>query len=294
MYPYTYAILVILSLLLTWIVYRASWMVSEQCLLNSTLPISSFNEEHSYLKEEINSTPVYSGIALMINSKGNIHASVHSALIQLSADWHVVVLHGNATSGTLGADQRIREAQQQQKITLLYQDYLNDTFTLADYNHLLSEHWLWQRICQWTDRVLLLETDSILCANPTYNISDFLVYDYVGAPWPGGPCGYSNFGEAVSVGNSGLSLWRVSTMLQVTANAQKPASLPIDVWTCQQLVLAGARMPTAHVAEYFSVEMTAYRGGYTPVGVHKPWMHQSQDSLALLRDRCPQLALIQP
>lgn len=47
--------------------------------------------------------------------------------------------------------------------------------------HLMLQPWLWTNMM--ADRVLMFGGGSVICSNSVYSISDFLQYDYIGAPW---------------------------------------------------------------------------------------------------------------
>jgi Protein of unknown function (DUF5672) len=97
-------------------------------------------------------------------------------------------------------------------------------------------------------------------------VHDFLQYDYVGAPWQ---VSY----EGVDIGNGGLSLRKVSTMLYITRTFAYDGSEHEDLYFSRALKKmhdAGKRvnLPSVAVASNF-----AYETGLPPVlasfGVHK-------------------------
>ncbi|KAK5989942.1 hypothetical protein PT974_08205 [Cladobotryum mycophilum] len=91
----------------------------------------------------------------------------------------------------------------------------------------LTTLWLYESVLQPAEWLLLFQTDSMLCANSRHNLDDFLEYDWVGAPWnPSGRWG----------GNGGLSLRRVSRIIDILRNQQRAHdSEPEDVWLSERL-----------------------------------------------------------
>ena len=51
-------------------------------------------------------------------------------------------------------------------------------------------------------KILVFQTDAILCANSDYQLSDFLGFDYIGSKWPRD----RPVGMTIDGGNGGLSL----------------------------------------------------------------------------------------
>ena len=47
--------------------------------------------------------------------------------------------------------------------------------------YMMLDPWIWENIP--TNKVLVFGGDSVICSNSPYNISHFLSYDYIGAPW---------------------------------------------------------------------------------------------------------------
>lgn len=101
----------------------------------------------------------------------------------------------------------------------------------------LTTRWLYETVLQPAEWLLVFQTDSIICANSRYNLDDFLMYDWIGAPWnPNGRWG----------GNGGLSLRRVSRIVEILQNQQRPNnSQPEDVWLAERL----GHHPRARVAD---------------------------------------------
>jgi len=109
---------------------------------------------------------------------------------------------------------------------------------------------------------LIFQTDSIMCANSGVSLNSWLDYDYVGAPW--GP------GDGLG-GNGGLSIRRVSRIIQVLENDHRPENDGAleDLWLVQRLqLLPGAKMANGTTEQKFSVEQVWHD---EPMGYHLGW-----------------------
>ncbi|RDW65056.1 hypothetical protein BP6252_10707 [Coleophoma cylindrospora] len=91
----------------------------------------------------------------------------------------------------------------------------------------LTNLWLYETLLHPAEWLLVFQTDSMLCANSRQSLNSWLEYDWVGAPWH--PT--SRFG-----GNGGLSLRRVSAIIDVLKNQERELNgLPEDVWLTDRL-----------------------------------------------------------
>lgn len=93
--------------------------------------------------------------------------------------------------------------------------YIPDNVTITSQEHIsrfLTSLWLYETVLQPAEWLLVFQTDSMLCANSRQSLNSWLDYDWVGAPW--NP--KSEFG-----GNGGLSLRRVSSIVEVLRNQER-------------------------------------------------------------------------
>jgi hypothetical protein len=136
--------------------------------------------------------------------------------------------------------------------------------------------------------LLILQTDALIFSNALgYWIDQD--YDYIGAPWAGGidfafPALTPNLpaGGSIrpSVGNGGLSLRKVSTMVDVLQKFPVQAEIwravgnPEDVFLSMALqLLPNARLPNLNTAALFSIETLpsfwlGLSNGHIPFGCH--------------------------
>jgi hypothetical protein len=145
----------------------------------------------------------------------------------------------------------------------------------------LTHPWLWEQVAQ-AERVLLFQTDSILCANAEATVDDFLAYDYLGAP----------IDAAYGAGyNGGLSLRNPRLFLNITQEADFGASgVGYEDQFFYREALArvgshGVRLPEPEVAMTFAVETIYYE---TPVGYHQPQRWQSE-RMGEIERWCPEV-----
>jgi len=98
----------------------------------------------------------------------------------------------------------------------------------------------------------------MMCANHKGTLDDWLKYDWVGAPWGMG----DRYG-----GNGGLSLRRVSSMIQILQHQQRlDDSEPEDVWWTERLGhLPNSKTANGTMSNMFSAEGIWYD---EPLGYH--------------------------
>lgn len=147
------------------------------------------------------------------------------------------------------------------------------------YSKFLGSTWLWEQL-QDAARVLMFQTDSILCSNSDKRAEDFTEYDFIGAPLaPAYGRGY----------NGGLSIRNPKLFLNITREA-KLDNIE-DQWFFAQAearVKDGVKLPSVDVAKTFSVETTLYD---KPLGYHQPDRYLSPYIDSMLQ-WCPEIALI--
>lgn len=113
------------------------------------------------------------------------------------------------------------------KLDLTYIPSNMTTGSQEEISRFLTNLWLYEVVLQPAEWLLVFQTDSMLCANSRQSLNNWLDYDWVGAPW--NPTG--RFG-----GNGGLSLRRVSSIIDVLRNQERrPNSEPEDVWLTDRL-----------------------------------------------------------
>jgi len=141
-----------------------------------------------------------------------------------------------------------------------------ENLTINDYNLLLTSIDFWSSLPY--ENILIFQTDTVLLDN---NLSVFLEYDYVGAPWNKNMKWLNNSTENV-VGNGGLSLRRKSAMIKalelVPYNFINEDSY--FAIRCRHLL----KLPSPDLAKTFSVETVFFEN---PKGYHKCWAYIGND-----------------
>jgi len=141
------------------------------------------------------------------------------------------------------------------------------------------------------DRLLIIQIDSVICSTSTYQLQDFMKYDYIGAPWPydwliGGNYSYRIPHNSLEFfgGNGGLSIRSRQSMIScaiAALNGSYPHQdgFPEDVFfsSCLKYFLKNQNLPGQAKAHKFSVEGVVVEE--YPWGCHKCWQFHSVDYL---------------
>jgi len=145
--------------------------------------------------------------------------------------------------------------------------------SLTEYNKLLTQSKFYEHF--ESEYVLIFQTDSMLFPQSIFDISDFLGYDYVGAPWQWAE-------KKDGGGNGGLSLRKVESFLNILEKHDYPLS--VDV--AEDLFFDSLPLKFApfDVAQRFSVESVWYPA---PFGCHKPWQYLKAEEYIQLQKYAP-------
>ena len=147
---------------------------------------------------------------------------------------------------------------------------------------LLTSPAFWKRVRG--EKILLFQIDSAMCSNSPHKITDFLQYDYIGAPWD---LSFFTFDKQYRVGNGGFSLRTRSKILELLALVPYDPKIPEDVWYAQNMHRVNGSIPSIEIAKTFAVESMYYE---RPVGVHRfPWHCRFRADLA---KTCPESMLV--
>ncbi|KAL8845730.1 MAG: hypothetical protein Q9221_009124 [Calogaya cf. arnoldii] len=173
-------------------------------------------------------------------------------------DWRFRFMGSPASVKSVKSSKAIQHQVDSGKLDLTYIPRNMTTGGQEKISSFLTTLWLYETVLQPAEWLLVFQTDSILCANNEGNLDDWLDYDWVGAPWSP----WSRYG-----GNGGLSLRRVSSIIQVLRNQIRlPNSDPEDVWLTSRLGhRPGAKVANGSVSLTFSGENIYYE---KPMGYH--------------------------
>eukprot|EP01041_Mallomonas_annulata_P004070 gene4070-8097_t len=180
-------------------------------------------------------------------------------------------------------------------LTQLQVDDMNDVS--LSYNTLLTSKYFWDEIDKNTNgsHALIIQTDTIICSSKTkWTINDFMMYDYIGAPWHEKDRWVVENNLPIPVGNGGFSLRNISVIQAVLNTFKWDEVTPEDIWFSYMLQMnnLGIVAPVT-IAETFAVESrlsTDVIDGQIqiPFGVHAPWRYLSNDNFRTLMTICPE------
>ena len=181
-------------------------------------------------------------------------------------------------------------------------------FDVEEYNVLLKSPAFWARMR--SDRVLIVQDDSMLVRPGLDDEAELLAQDYVGAPWVDTPDNRRQLEAAgvgpALVGNGGISLRRVETMRRIceedgsagrrlfnsnlqpvpedvffaAAVARRVASGELSGASGTRLVLECPRSIAARLA----FEEVLPEASVVPLGFHKPWPYVPAAAVAAFFD----------
>lgn len=150
----------------------------------------------------------------------------------------------------------------------------------AAVSRFLTQPWIWEQLSA-AKRVLLFQTDSVLCSKSEAAVEDYFKFDFVGAPIA------SQYGAGY---NGGLSIRNPKLFLQITRETDFASSGHEfeDQFFYQELVKRGAEMPEEGEAKTFAVETIFYE---TPLGYHQPQRWQAEH-MSAIEEWCPEVKLL--
>ncbi|KAI0528111.1 hypothetical protein F5B22DRAFT_641084 [Xylaria bambusicola] len=209
--------------------------------LSSTIP-SSFSPQNAPFNA--------SKVALLIENRAlpNLAPLLLHFIAVVPPDWRFRFMGSSESVSSLNASHAVRSQVATGKLDLTFIPTNMSTSGGEMISRFLTNLWVYETLLHPAEWLLVFQSDSILCANSRQNLNDFLEYDWVGAPWnPNGRFG----------GNGGLSLRRVSAIIEVLRNQVRvDGSEPEDVWLTERLGhRPGSRMANGSLSLTFSGEM---------------------------------------
>ena len=162
-------------------------------------------------------------------------------------DWRFRFMGSPESVDSINGSVAIREQVSLGKLDLTYIPSNMSTAGQEYISRFLTNLWIYETVLHPAEWLLVFQTDSIFCANARLTLNDFLDFDWIGAPWaPDGRFG----------GNGGLSLRRVSTMIDVLRHQERVEdSEPEDVWLADRVShRPGARVANGTTSLTFSGE----------------------------------------
>jgi hypothetical protein len=224
----------------------------------------------------------YQNIAVIVEFRTTdlLVTVIHNVNHHIPSTWPIQIFHGkdnqnfiqNSTLAPLIASGKI------------FLTLLEEVYGRKRTDELLTNPKFWERVRG--EKILFFQIDSIMCSNSPHKITDFLQYDYVGAPWD--PSWYS-FSKVDLVGNGGFSLRSRSKILALLALVPYNSKVPEDVWYSTNLRRVNGSIAPVDVAKTFAVESVYYE---RPLGIHRP--HLKCATRAKLFQTCPDSMIITP
>lgn len=199
------------------------------------------------------------GTAIIIEPRCHpaLRLVVHNVRDHLPSNWEIVVVHGTKN----GAWAR----QQLSDLEIRYHEIPHQNLSISEHNKLCLSRNLYELSSH--ENILIFQTDTLILNSP-FKITDFLKYDYIGAPIVG-----------TDYMSGGFSLRKKSVFL---AFLQDPlvqeSSMNENVIFSILSKKHNKIVPSADMAGSFSVETQLLHP--TPFAVHKPWLHLSTDDLS--------------
>jgi hypothetical protein len=160
----------------------------------------------------------------------------------------------------------------------------NDALTPADYNALLLSREFWKALAG-REKILVIQTDSVLCRKSGFQLEDFLHYDYIGSKWPR----RRPIGLTVDGGSGGLSLrdWdrSVECLDRFPARHWKGGE---DAYFAFHMELIGARVGKPDACARFSTQGEFLANSF---GAHQVSLLTEPDRAKFLKF-CPEAAVM--
>jgi hypothetical protein len=271
-------------LFLSWLFVLYSWFIKQP-----TVSIPAFDIRYTKNIPPPSLPAKYANIAVLVEFRSidRLVTIVMNILHNIPSSWHIQIFHGktnlqfiknSSTLRPLIASRRILLTEWETEFT---KDFVKNT------NKLFTDISFWQQI--QGDKILFFQLDSIMCSNSPHKITDYLHYDYIGAPWDLKKCcGVKD----APVGNGGFSLRsRIKTIqLLKMIKWEEKYDIPEDLWFPINLRrYLNASIAPVDVAKTFSVESIFYSH---PMAVHKLLLSYSERRR--LYETCPEARLVPP
>jgi hypothetical protein len=227
-------------------------------------------------------TTFYPNIAVLVEFRAVDHlvTVVHNVNHHIPSSWPIQIFHGKANENFI-KNSTLSPLISSGKIFLTL---MNVIYEKNRTNELLTDPKFWQFVRG--EKILFFQIDSIMCSNSPHKITDFLQYDYIGAPWD--PSWFS-FSKTDLVGNGGFSLRSRNKTLALLALISYDRNLPEDVWYGLNLRRVNGSVAPVDVAKTFAVESVYYE---RPLGVHRFALKCSIREK--LFQTCPESMMIMP
>jgi hypothetical protein len=234
---------------------------------------------------------LYSAIIIEPRKHSAMEFVLKNFLENLGEEWTIIIIHGNMNKQFIYNIINKKLFLYKHRIQTINLNV--DNLTISQYSELFYNYKFYDYIP--TETFLIFQTDSMILEENRDKIYDFIEYDYVGAPWVD-----SLYGP-IGVGNGGLSLRKKSKMIELLKyrniasirklNTYYGEYLPEDRFFNghHTMEYVNVNKPTLQKSMFFSVE-AIYNN--SPFGIHKCWVHLSQQNLNKLTSLYPKIKIL--
>lgn len=251
------------------------------------VPIPAFDAQRTKSIPPLSSPAKYANIAVLVEFRSIdlLVSAVMNIYHNIPSSWPIQIFHGQSNLEFIKSSPGLNPLMSNGRIILtewkpkLKKDYTRNT------NEIFTNISFWQQI--QGDKILFFQLDSVMCSNSPHKITDFLHYDYIGAPWDVEVCCGL---KGIPVGNGGFSLRSRLKTIQLLQILPWDNGLNEDAWYSVNLPrYVNASIPPIEIAKTFAVESIYYPH---PMGVHKLLL--SYRERRRLYKTCPEARLVPP
>jgi hypothetical protein len=133
-------------------------------------------------------------------------------------NWDLYIVHGKSFL------QHAKDSVKGINRTIFFIPLQTDNLTANEYNYLFKQLSFWNKID--AENILVFQTDASLCGKSTFDINDFINYDYIGCPYGNGYgkklIWKTNHKDEFFYGIGGLSFRKKSFMKQCILKNEIP------------------------------------------------------------------------
>ncbi|CAF1622902.1 unnamed protein product [Rotaria sp. Silwood1] len=255
--------------------------------------VSKFNKITTIIKTNTTRKPtilesnISSGVGVIIEFRSNNYlvAIILNVFHNIPSNWSIQLFHGSSNyEFIMNSTSLLYFIKIGRLILTQLPEYTGASSQRHLFlNRLLTNESFWKRVIN-VEKILFFQLDTVFCSNSPYKFSDFLEWDYIGAPWP---YSWINMTGGSLVGNGGFSLRSRSKTLALIKT--KPYSLSIyeDLYFGKYMPLVGGKVAPFEIAQKFSSEGQHY---INSMAIHKPF----GDNYGRICQLCPEANLIPP
>ncbi len=229
-----------------------------------------------------NPTRIYPYIAVIIDDRvtSQLVTAVLNVLQHIPTDWKVQIFTHNQ-HWSFYKQSALAPFINDNRVFMTPIDFARNNRSAADFINLyLTSPSFWRRV--QGEKVLYFQIDSAICSNSSYKLTDFLHYDYIGAPWKTGGCC-----------NGGFSIRsRTKTLLLLESEYGRYPfrQLNEDGWFANNLPRFGGIVAPVSIAKTFSVETLYHPRPFAIHGLHNGYL--SKEDMKRICDECPETRTI--